>query len=263
MPADVAYDERLRTAAFDHLTRLLAGSPDETLASADINRFEFQGRPTPLVVQTGIWKPAVLDAALSIRTTYTPPSQPPPYADDLGDDGLVRYKWRGTDPQHSDNRALRTALQRSSPLVYFVGVDPGVYLARYPVWLVSEDPGRREFTVALDEGQRLADGTSLAASQREYIRRLTNLRLHQPIFRARVLRAYGGSCAICQLPMRPCSTRRTSFRIPTLAGSRSYPTGWRYARSTTRRTTATSWAFVRTFRWRCSLGCSPRLMDPC
>jgi putative restriction endonuclease len=199
MPADVAYDERLRTAAFDHLTRLLAGSPDETLASADINRFEFQGRPTPLVVQTGIWKPAVLDAALSIRTTYTPPSQPPPYADDLGDDGLVRYKWRGTDPQHSDNRALRTALQRSSPLVYFVGVDPGVYLARYPVWLVSEDPGRREFTVALDEGQRLADGTSLAASQREYIRRLTNLRLHQPIFRARVLRAYGGSCAICQL----------------------------------------------------------------
>ncbi len=81
----------------------------------------------PLVVQTGIWKPATLDAALSIRTTFTPPSQLPPYADDLGDDGLVRYKWRGIDPQHSDNRA-----QRASPLVYFVGVDRSVYVPPVP-----------------------------------------------------------------------------------------------------------------------------------
>lgn len=199
MAGDAAYDERLRAAAFYHLTRLLGGSPDGALASVDINRFEFQGRPTPLVVQTGIWKPAVLDAALSIRTAFTPPSQPPPYADDLGADGLVRYKWRGTDPQHSDNRALRLAMQRGAPLIYFVGVDRGVYVPRYPVWLPGEDPQRREFTVAIDEGQRLVDWEALTAPQREYVRRLTNLRLHQPVFRARVLRAYGESCAMCRL----------------------------------------------------------------
>ncbi len=195
----MAYDERLRAAAFDHLTQLLDRSPDGALASVDINDFEFDGRPTPLVVQTGIWKPAVLDAALSIRTTYTPPSQLPPYADDLGDDGLVRYKWRGTDAQHSDNRALRVTMERGAPLIYFVGVDRGMYVPRYPVWLVGEDPQRGEFTVAVDEGQRLVDSGSLSAPQRAYVRRLTNLRLHQPVFRARVLRAYGESCAMCQL----------------------------------------------------------------
>jgi putative restriction endonuclease len=199
VPGDLVYDEQLRAAAFDHLTRLLDGSPDSPLASADINRFEFHGRAVPLVVQTGIWKPATLEAALSIRTTYTPPSQLPPYADDIGDDGLLRYKWRGTDSEHSDNRALRVAMQRGAPLVYFVGVDRGVYVPRYPVWLVGEDQQRREFTVAVDVGQRLVDLDALAAPQREYVRRLTNLRLHQPIFRARVLRAYGESCAMCRL----------------------------------------------------------------
>lgn len=198
MLAELAYDEALRAAA-DHLSRLLDHSPDGSLPSSEINRFQFQGRPMPLVVQTGIWKPAMLDAALSIRTTYTPPSQPPMYADTLGEDGLVRYKWRGTDPQHSDNRALRVAMQRGAPLVYFVGVDRGVYVPRFPVWLVGEDPQRKEFRVAVDEGQRLVEPAALAGPQRDYVRRLTNLRLHQPVFRARVLRAYAESCAMCRL----------------------------------------------------------------
>lgn len=80
-----------------------------------------------------------------------------------------------------------------------VGVDRGVYVPRYPVWLVEEAQRRGEFTVAVDVGQRLADLDALAAPQREYVRRLTTLRLHQPIFRARVLRAYGEACAMCRL----------------------------------------------------------------
>lgn len=105
----------------------------------------------------------------------------------------------GTEPQHSDNRALRLAMQRGASLIYFVGVDRSVYVPRYPVWLLGEVPQRREFTVAIDEGQRLVDWEALTAPQREYVRRLTNLRLHQPVFRARVLRAYGESCAMCRL----------------------------------------------------------------
>ena len=79
-----------------------------------------------LIVQTGIWKPAKLTAALTIRTTYTAPDALPPYADDVGDDGLVRYKYRGLDPEHSDNRALREAMSGALPLAYFIGVDPGL-----------------------------------------------------------------------------------------------------------------------------------------
>ena len=54
-----------------------------------------------LTVQTGIWKPAGFDAALTIRTTYTPANQPPPYADSV-EGRVVHYKYRGTDPNHAE-----------------------------------------------------------------------------------------------------------------------------------------------------------------
>src|SRR3954471_18032616 len=103
MAADASYDERLRAAAFAHLDRLRTQSPNGALRSADINSFPFEDRTQRLIVQTGIWKPAGLDAALSIRTTYTPPTEARPYEDEVGEDGFLRYKYRGTDPNHSDN----------------------------------------------------------------------------------------------------------------------------------------------------------------
>jgi putative restriction endonuclease len=85
------------------------------------------------------------------------------------------------------------------PLAYFVGVARGIYVPRYPVWLVEEDPARHEFAIAVDEGQRFIDLSSLATPQRAYLARLTSVRLHQLVFRARVLRAYGERCAMCRL----------------------------------------------------------------
>jgi len=184
---------------FDHLDRLLVTSPDGSLTSAAINTFSYSGRPLRLIVQPGIWKPAGLDAALTIRTTYTAPNQPPPYYDGEGDDGLVRYKYRGTDPNHADNRGLRDAMVRGLPLTYFIGVARGIYVPRYPVWLRYEDSSRHEFAVAVDEGQRFLDLTSLGPLERAYVERLTRVRLHQPVFRARVLRAYQERCAMCHL----------------------------------------------------------------
>jgi putative restriction endonuclease len=197
MPGDE--DARIRSQMFSHLDRLLAASPDGSLSSKAINTFTFDGRDLRLVVQSGIWKPAGLKAAISIRTALTPPDQPPHYEDDVGDDGLVHYKYRGTDPNHSDNRALRKAMVDGLPLAYFVGVARGVYVPRYPVWLIEEDRARLEFAIAVDEGQRFVDLTNLPPPQREYVERLTRSRLHQPVFRARVLRAYGDRCAMCRL----------------------------------------------------------------
>jgi len=198
MPAgDV--EERIRAAAFEHLTRLRAANPDDGLRSADINTFVFDGRAIRLIVQTGIWKPAGLDAALSIRTTYTRPGEPPPYEDDLGSDRLIRYKYRGTDPNHSDNRALREAMRRGLPLIYFVGIASGIYYAHYPAWIAAEDPGQLEFTVAVDEAQRAIVSSDAAWTNKAYVLRLTKQRLHQPVFRTRVLRAYDDSCAMCRL----------------------------------------------------------------
>ncbi len=150
--------------------------------------------------QRGIRKPARLTAALSMRTTFTPPGQEPPYADTEGPDGLLRYKYRGDDPMHPENVALRTAMHERRPLIWFVAVSPGVYEAVYPVWLVAEEPHELQFAVAVDEGQRFVPpGAPLDSEQKRYVERLTKLRLHQPIFRARVLQAYGTACAMCHL----------------------------------------------------------------
>lgn len=189
-------DTRVRLAMFAHLDRVAMSHP-EGIPSTVINSFEFEGAPLRLIVQPGIRKPAALSAALTIRTTYTPPGAAAPYEDEMGLDGNLRYKWRGTDPQHADNQALREAMRRRVPLAYFYPVARGVYQAIYPVYLVEEDPERHEFAVELVE---LADRVSEeAAIDRRYAQRLTLRRLHQALFRPRVLRAYESRCALCRL----------------------------------------------------------------
>jgi putative restriction endonuclease len=191
--------DALRLAAFAHLDRLKRLHPDEALPSAEINAFSYNGKPLRLIVQAGIWKPAGMTSALSIRTTYTAPNELPPYEDDLGADGFVKYKYRGTDPQHSDNRSLREAMRTGTPLIYFIGVERSVYAAHYPVWIEAEDPVRMEFTVSVDPAQRALRHPDMTWQEREYALQLTKRRLHQPMFRTRVLRAYADSCAMCRL----------------------------------------------------------------
>jgi putative restriction endonuclease len=168
---------------------------------ADLARFEYEGHPLPLMdPQRGIRKPRGMDSALSIRTVFTAPNAMPPYADEAGSDGLTRYKYRGSDPQHPENRALRQAFQDRLPLIWFFGVAPGEYLPIYPVWIVADEPEQLQFVLALDEGQRLIEpGHALNEDSRRYIERLSKARLHQPVFRARVLAAYQSRCAICSL----------------------------------------------------------------
>lgn len=195
-----SYDEQLRAAAIAWLDeRQRQGL--YTVRYDELTEFTFQGQRVPLMDrQRGIRKPASLEAALSFRTTFTPPGQVPPYHDEEGPDGLQRYKYRGDDPQHPENVALRRAMQGGRPLIWFVGIAPGVYEPVYPVWLVADEPEQLQFAVAVDEAQRLVPaGSILSEEQRRYVDRLTRLRLHQPIFRARVLRAYEEQCAMCRL----------------------------------------------------------------
>src|SRR4051794_21691908 len=177
---------------FLHLERLMAMHP-EGATSAQINHFSIAGEPLKLVVQPGIWKPAALDAALTIRTTYTAPNQMPPYEDAIAPGGLVKYAYRGTDPGHSDNRALRAAMQQRRPLAYFIGVAKSVYQAQFPVYVVAEHPEEHAFLIAVDQAQRLVDPDdvgSLSPDRRSYLERLVRQPPHQPVFRARVLQAY-------------------------------------------------------------------------
>ncbi len=143
-----------------------------------------------------------MSAALTIRTTFTPTSGDAPYEDRIAADGSLHYKWRGTDPGHANNRALREAMVRRAPLAYFYPVARGVYEPLYPVYLVDEDPQAHEFAVEWGESVgRGEQGEDVL--ERRYTRRLTLQRLHQVVFRPKVLRAYESQCAICQLRPAP------------------------------------------------------------
>jgi len=198
------YEHRLRVAALAWLDGLLAGDAD-VVSYEDLSAFTFDGRRIPLMdPQRGIRKPAGLEAALSIRTSYTRPGQVPPYQDAEGPDGLLRYKYRGDDPRHPENVALRRAYEARLPLIWFVATQPGTYLPIYPIWIVGDEPGQLQFAVAFDSGQRYAPiGPVVDEEQRRYVERITHQRLHQRVFRVRVLDAYRTSCAMCRLRYRP------------------------------------------------------------
>jgi putative restriction endonuclease len=195
---DRDYEDRVRRAAMSWLDERGRG---QVLRFDDLATFRFEGRRIPLMdPQRGIRKPVHMTAALSIRTSFTPPGQVPPYEDAEGPDGLLRYKYRGQDPSHPENVALRTAFEYALPLIWFVAAAPGEYVPVYPIWIVGDEPDTLQFVVAFDVAQRLVPVGSVGdEGQRRYVESLTHLRLHQPIFRVKVLRAYANQCAMCRL----------------------------------------------------------------
>jgi len=200
---DRSYENAVRWAAIAWLNEQTEAGLGFRLFRSDELRHGFgvDGARIPLVgPQQGIWKPRGMVAALSIRTTFTPPGQTPPYEDALGADGCLRYKYRGEDPRHSDNRALRSALEAGLPLIWFWGVAEAVYEAIRPVWLIAEEERHHQFVVAVDEAQRSIDlASATTESGRRYAEQLTRQRVYRPLFRAQVIAAYRRSCAVCRL----------------------------------------------------------------
>jgi putative restriction endonuclease len=68
------------------------------------------------------------------------------------------------------------------------------------VYLLWEEPEQRQFVIDPDVARGLVDRDSpITEHLRRYVRRETWQRLHQPVFRATVLRAYETRCAVCAL----------------------------------------------------------------
>lgn len=196
---DIEKDIRLKM--FEFLDQLVLAHPEGAISSSEINTFFFDGKQITLIVQPGIRKPAFLEAALTIRTTYTSPNSRPPYEDSMDKSGLIRYKYRGTNPLHADNRALRAAMELELPLAYFMGIAPGIYHPYFPVYIVGEDVSKLEFMIAIGETQTLSDTANTINIQRKYELHMSKIRLHQSFFRSRVLFAYKNQCTVCKLKL--------------------------------------------------------------
>jgi putative restriction endonuclease len=192
-------DSTIRLAAFEWLRRQVAVHGDVLPWSLLVRGFEHAGERVPLVSQQGIFKPKSLDLPLSIRTATKGP-----YDDSVSPDGLLLYRYRGTDRFHRENVGLRQAMENRVPLVYFHGLSEGRYLAAWPVYVVGDDPGRLTFSVTVDDstGALRRVDFEIAEPRREYVTASFRRRLHQLAFRERVLRAYQERCAMCRLRHR-------------------------------------------------------------
>ncbi len=196
--------ERLRELAIRHAAfawlDIQRARGKESFNQEDTSNLSLAGETIRLMpTQQGIWKPGQLTAALSIRTVYRPEGSARPYDDAVGADGLYRYKMRGDDPNHFENRALRAAMLERLPLIWWLGVQGGGYSALYPIYLVDEERAVLQFVVDIDAVPQ-PDITWPSAElelDASYRQQLTKLRLHQRPFRAAVLRAYRTSCAVC------------------------------------------------------------------
>lgn len=200
---DHARDALIRSAAFGWLAEQVDRYGDVLPYRVLIQGFTLEGERVPLVGPQGIFKPRIMEAPLSIMTV-----EASPYSDSMGSAGL-RYRYRGSDPNHADNRGLRTAFRLQLPLVYFLGVGKGKYLATWPVLIVADDPEDLAVTVAVesaDFGRKLLESpatywvsTEIDDGRRRYVTGEIRQRLHQRRFRERVLDAYRRQCAFCRL----------------------------------------------------------------
>lgn len=200
-------DTRYRTAAFNWLHEQVALHGDVLSWELLKQGFEFDHKRITLVGPQGIWKPAVFpEIPLSIMTKIDGP-----YNDTFSDDGLLLYRYQGTNPDQWDNAGLRRAMEGQVPLVYFYNLVKGYYLAIFPVFIVGDNPGDLAFTVAVDDEQfmRISDSSdssllvgSGADARRMYVTSTVKARLHQRTFRERVINAYREQCALCRLKHR-------------------------------------------------------------
>jgi putative restriction endonuclease len=187
----------------------LEAQGDGYVRSSDLDRFVFDGQPIPLLpFMKGIKVPPGSDAALSIRTTFRLRPEERPYQDELGPDNYLRYKRMRGSPNSRENEALRMAMTLGKPLIWFYGVGPAVFRALYPVWVVDEEPDQDQFVVALSEDLRTQWHRDFVQPvdellHREYAEAVVKRRLHQPMFRYRVLTAYSLQCALCRLRHSP------------------------------------------------------------
>ena len=97
-------DSRIRQQAFDWLAEQVEVHGDVLPRRLLERGFERDGRRIHLVGPQGIFKPRDLRLPLSITTA---PSGP--YDDSFSGD-LLRYRYRGTDPDHRDNEGLRQSM---------------------------------------------------------------------------------------------------------------------------------------------------------
>jgi putative restriction endonuclease len=192
-------DDLIRLAAFDWLKEQVRIYGEVLPWTMLTNGFMFNNYRIHLVGQTGIWKPQIMGLPLSIRTAFDGP-----YPDKLNKNGLIEYRYRGTNPNNWDNVGLSQLMEKKLPLIYFFGIFPGKYFVAFPSFIIHADPVKLVFTVQVDEIESLTsrlevEDPNAVLFRRAYATTTAKIRIHQQGFRMRVLLAYKNQCTLCCL----------------------------------------------------------------
>ncbi len=217
MPDDLDYE--LRLVAIGRVNELSRDYGDLVPVGALREGVPFRGERVAFsTFYSGIFRPRQMrgPAALSLTTAPPKAAGTAPY-DDGFDGSAEAFVYHYRSPQSSsasaaraaqaDNRALRAAAALKVPIIYFRGIGPGQYAAVAPAFVIGDDPVLRrvELQASLLIGDpAIADVASertldAGSDLRRYATREALVRLHQHQFRALVLRAYNGRCAVCAL----------------------------------------------------------------
>ena len=199
-------DTRMRLAAFEHIQHLseLHGH----LTATELRPgFVFEARRIPVVnPQRGIFKPKEMRFLLSIRTVVPRPGGKVWYDDQrevhpqiFDGDEAVEYAFMGKDPDAADNRWLREAYENEVPVIYFLGVAPGMYQAIVPTFICGWDPAALKAKITFGLPDRDQMTVPREALERRYALRTVKQRLHQASFREAVISAFKGRCALSGL----------------------------------------------------------------
>ena len=191
-------DFQIRQAAFQWLNAKAKNS-NPILLGAELQRgFEYQGQVIHLKGARGIWKPKSMDLPISISSTIGSI-----YNDGEFENGILTYRYEGSDPNLFSNRWLRKCHELQIPLIYFSELIKGRHMAIWPVFIVADDPANLccqiQADTAWDASSVQVADSSLESLRRTYETREVQVRLHQRAFREKVIHAYRCKCSICSL----------------------------------------------------------------
>lgn len=199
-------DSRMRMAAFEHVRRL--SDLHDLLTMKELSPgFVFEDEHIPLVNPRGIFKPRKMRYLLSIKTVFPRPGARVWYDDQrvahrqiYQNKEAIEYAFMGQDPKAADNRWLREAYENEIPVIYFLGVAPGRYLAVFPAYISGWDANELKARVTFGDLDQVRSTAPQDTSERRYALRKVKQRLHQSSFREAVIEAYSGRCALSGLP---------------------------------------------------------------
>ena len=198
-------DTDIRLAAFSRL-RALTYRHGSAMPWAELKHgFQARGRKFLFAsAAEGIFRPTGMTGVLSLKTVVPKPKGRIWYHDQSAPEletttQVFSYAFTGADPDSTRNRWLRDAMTRKLPLIYFYGIAPGVYEPLFPAFVVEWNPEKLSCGLSFSGEIDMPGYESAPISERRYALRTIQQRLHQAMFRARVLDAYGRRCALSGL----------------------------------------------------------------